>query len=299
LLALLPKLIEADDVLQYVFPRRWLYPDSRHWLNEEPWSSDRNIRLVRNISAFVRFEGIQHAEIELVWPHRYVETPIYHLDCILSTEEVRAAKVERYERLRPGLRTEQGYPVNNAYLPERYATQPAEAVPPEAQSFIDEVVCTLGDGVGGRRRGYRQWVGGHVTHVGRAEIDREWANRAIPESAYRATWLCQPDVPHMRAGELRSIFVVLRNDGSERWPWGDHWPEIRLATRWLTPDGSSMRYNSIRTPFTADVLPGAVVRQPMTLQAPPEPGRYLLELDVVHEHVRWFGCTLHVPVTVQ
>src|SRR6185437_5576839 len=220
LVALLPELIRADDVLQYVFPRRWLFPDARHWLNEEPWSLDRNIRLVRNVAALLRFEGIQHSEVDLIWPHRYVEAPIYHLDCILAPQEVRAAKVERYEIFRPGHRTEQGHTVNNAYLPERFATKPAESVPPEVQPSIDQFLGVRSEGVGRLARGDRQWGGGDAAYVRQSEVDRLWAHRTVSESAYQATWLCEPDVSEMQTDELRSIFVVLRNDGTERWPWG-------------------------------------------------------------------------------
>src|SRR5437868_9423972 len=34
----LPELIAARDVFQYWFQCRWLYPDSRHWLDQPPWS---------------------------------------------------------------------------------------------------------------------------------------------------------------------------------------------------------------------------------------------------------------------
>ena len=295
LLAALPEMIRADDTLQYLLPRRWLFPDARHWINEEPWSCDRQIRLTRNLPV-MRFLGVQHSSVDVVLPQRYVDTPIYHLDCIDSSEEERVAKAERYEQRRPVLRTEEGHPVNNFYLPERFQTHPSEPVPPDDQRLIDQIV---GAGSADTRPGRRRSTGGDPPYYRLDEIDHFWAGRDVPESAYRATWLSWPSVAPMHPDELRSIFVAVRNDGTERWPWGDAHPEIRLATRWLTPDGSSIRFNSIRTPFTADVPPGSIVRQPMTLEAPPEPGAYLLELDLVHEYVRWFGCAVHLPVTVE
>jgi len=295
-LACLRELILAEDVLQFIFPCRWLFPDGQHWLNEEPWSLDRHLRLVRNVPPLLRFEGVQHTEVELVYPHRYVDRHFYHLDCILSSTEYRAAKGERYENYRPGVLTEQGHPVNNFYLPERHQREPSVPVPAEDQPLIDEVLAAV-DPPG--KPGTRRWRGGGVPYVRQEEIDRTWAHRAVPASAYRATWLCHPEVHDMVVGGLRSIFVVLRNDGTERWPWGNFRPEIRLASRWLSADGSEMLFNSIRTPFTADVAPGATVHQPMTLEGPPEPGAYVLELDIVHEHVRWFGCPLHIPMTVR
>jgi len=297
LLEALPDLIGADDVLQYLLPRRWLFPDPGHWIDEEPWSVDWQIRLIRNVAALVRFEGLQHTSVDLVLPHRYVEAPIYHLDCLDSSAEARADKAQRYERRRPGLRTEQGHPVNNFYLPERFQTRPSRPVPDDDQPHIDQVVTAR---PGDRRHpGDRRYRGWDPPFFDLDQVDRFWPGRHVPDSAYRATWLQAPAVSAMHPDELRSIFVAVRNDGTERWPWGDAGPDIRLATRWLTADGSTMVFNSIRTPFTADVAPGAVVRQPMTLQAPPDPGEYLLELDLVHEFVRWFGCPLHQPVTVR
>jgi len=297
LLAALPEMIRADDTLQYVLPRRWLFPDALHWINEEPWSCDWQIRMVRNLP-LMRFLGVQHSTVDVVLPQRYVDAPIYHLDLIASSKEERVAKSERYERRRPGLRTEQGHPVNNFYLPERFQTQPSLPVPNRDQLLIDQIVGNrfVDSSTGGPGR--RWSTGSKPPYYRMDEIDRTWCGRDVPESAYRATWLSWPCVAPMHTDELRSIFVAVRNDGTERWPWGEAQPEIRLATRWLTRDGSSMRFNSIRTSFTADVPPGSIVRQPMTLQAPPEPGEYLLELDLVHEFVRWFGCTVHMPVTV-
>ena len=37
---------------------------------------------------------------------------------------------------------------------------------------------------------------------------------------------------------------------------------------------------------------------PVWVEAPAEPGDHLLEIDLVHEHVRWFEAPLRVPVAV-
>jgi hypothetical protein len=36
----------------------------------------------------------------------------------------------------------------------------------------------------------------------------------------------------------------------------------------------------------------------LAVQAPDTPGRYVLEVDVVHELVSWFECDVRMPVTV-
>ncbi|MDP8910683.1 MAG: hypothetical protein M3M94_01295 [Actinomycetota bacterium] len=55
----------------------------------------------------------------------------------------------------------------------------------------------------------------------------------------------------------------------------------------------------LRTPFPAAVPPGCVELVPVHVVPPNAPGRYVLELDLVQEHVRWFGCTVRAPVDVR
>ena len=45
--------------------------------------------------------------------------------------------------------------------------------------------------------------------------------------------------------------------------------------------------------------PGSTVDVPVHVRAPERPGRYRLSIDLVHEHVRWFGCALEWPVDVR
>jgi hypothetical protein len=37
---------------------------------------------------------------------------------------------------------------------------------------------------------------------------------------------------------------------------------------------------------------------PVWVHAPAEPGAYVLELDLVHEHVRWFDAPLRIDMQV-
>ena len=53
LLAALPDLVQRRDTSQYVFPRRWCYPDPYHWLDDRLWAHDWQRRLTRNIPGHV------------------------------------------------------------------------------------------------------------------------------------------------------------------------------------------------------------------------------------------------------
>ncbi|MET0579442.1 MAG: hypothetical protein ABW122_12350, partial [Ilumatobacteraceae bacterium] len=72
LVAALPGLVEADDVVQYEFPRRWLSPASGTWLRELPWWPDFQVRLVRR-GPWLRHSGHLHDSIERVMPSRHVD----------------------------------------------------------------------------------------------------------------------------------------------------------------------------------------------------------------------------------
>ena len=96
---------------------------------------------------------------------------------------------------------------------------------------------------------------------------------------------------------VRLIEIEVENLGDEWWPAGDAEPEIRAAYRWL--DGSGALYaEGPRTVFTETVGPGRDTRVMLVVQTPEQPGTYVLECDLVHEHVRWFGAATRAEVEV-
>lgn len=302
LFEVLPTLLSADNVLQYVIRRRWLFPDAEHMLDERPWSDDWQIRLVRNEPSVLHFPGVLHSSAELVAPYRYVDEPIYHLDCVLRTLEQREAKTRRYRQIRSEHKTEDGIPVNDFYLPERRHRGDLVPVPPEDVPLIREVLDASSD-LGLARIGtvfFRSWRLPTVppSVVGLDEIDRLWACRSVPPSAYHARMELLEPFHGMHANEVRSIMVRVHNEGTETWPWGARQPEIRLGYRWFELDGVTLCVDGERTPFSSDVASGTFSVQKMTVIAPAAPGGYLLELNVLHEHVTWFEGGLRLSVSV-
>src|SRR5262249_2726351 len=77
---------------------------------------------------------------------------------------------------------------------------------------------------------------------------------------------------------------------------------FRLGNHWLTAQGEMKQINDTRAELTQDLEPGEEVMLSLTVTAPTEPGDYLLELDVVQEHVAWFkdkgSPTCRIPVRV-
>ena len=292
LLEALPRLVEAENVTHYWLPRRWLFPHAGRFLDEPPWWPDYQPRLVLNDPRLLHFPDETHRPVVVTGPSRYLDLPLLHADCLLNTRGQRAAKASRYERLRPGLRLG-GRPLNHAYyVPEDVPAARTAPVPAEDRALIAAVLDPdrlTGDGALVR-----------VEAVTRAEIDRHWAGLALPETAYVAS-LRRPgsDPFTIRAGEATTIGLEVANLGDARWPWGDGGrPEIRLSYRWRDPSGALVVADGLRTPLPADLDPGRSAIVPVHVAAPARPGTYRLELDLVHEHVRWFGCALELPVEV-
>jgi hypothetical protein len=140
----------------------------------------------------------------------------------------------------------------------------------------------------------------NVPLVSLQEMDRVWEGRVVPESAYRASLEPRDSVLSLAPSERRHVFFHVGNEGTERWPAHiDAEPQIRLSYRWLNPDGSVHTQEGPRSPFSRAVNPGERILTPLHVDAPSAGGDYVLEVDVVHENVRWFDCSCRVPTRVR
>ena len=290
LIAALPELVSATDVTHYCLPRLWLFPDAGFVLDQPPWKPDYQLRLVRNDPALLRFPGELHSSVAPLGPRRYLDLPLYHADCLLNSVEERERKCRTYERMRPGLRIA-GRPFNHAYyLPERYESLRTARVVERDRELVASVLDPTPLDASARKP--------RVRVAERDEVDRRWERRPLPESAYRAELSFVNDEERMTAGESREVFVRVKNLGDEHWGWG--WESgIRVAYRWRDGDGGLVVPEGLRTPLPASVAPGGEAVVAAVVTAPAGPGRYVLELDLVHEHVRWFGSETRTEAVVE
>jgi hypothetical protein len=286
----LPELLERTDVHQYCLRRAWTWPDAGHVLDEEPWSTDYNNRLVRN-DGTLRTWGEQHGHVVGAARSIHVEEPLHHLDLVLADEAARADKALRYEAARPLLVADGGGRLNEAfYLPERRAT------PPATTPVATEDAARLAAAV---------TASGRVAPVdpGRVELTDAAASGGLvpmhlPPTTYRGRLELVGRPPRMAPAEVRRVLVRCTNDGTEHWPGGDGIrPLIRPGYRFHDPRTGRVDEGP-RSPFCVDVAPGETRVAPVTVVAPSAPGRYELEIDLVHEHVRWFDCGVRIEVDV-
>jgi len=270
--------------------RRWLHPDRDSYLVTPPWQPDFQVRFVRNVPGVWSFPGVVHGGLEVLGERRLAAEPIYHADLLLSGLERRRSKRERFESGRPGISAD-GFPVNDMYVPEDHAVDTAPVPGPDRE--LIESVLDGSEVPPGLRA-----IGPPPRHAGRDELERPTAARSVLPGAYRAAIRIERDQPPLAAGEVRQLEVVAENRGDEWWPYGDVPPYIRLGSRWLDGSSGAASAPEARAVFTETVRPGQATRVMLRIVAPPEPGRYTLEVDLVHEHVRWFGCPARLELEV-
>jgi GT2 family glycosyltransferase len=105
------------------------------------------------------------------------------------------------------------------------------------------------------------------------------------------------DVPAtLGRGERRSCRAAFSNKGGS--PLSKRL--LSVACHWLDAADRSRVViwdDGLRTPVPRILLPGETWSGEFTLQAPSEPGRYLLQVDLVREGVAWFSAKGVAPLT--
>jgi hypothetical protein len=310
LLAALPQLAAARDVVTYLTACRWCYPDLGHWLDEYPWEPSWKMILVRNDPATLHIKGGVHEGVMAVVPYRFLELPVYHIsDATMSTAE-RERKIAFYDGLDGNQLLEDGRPVSEVfYLPERFALYPPAAIPPEDLALIDRVLAA---DISNDRVLERESVTDTPERllpgtVAYEAILASWPERPLTDGAYLARIELRRgrtpvrELDELRPGERRPMMVRVENCGDSTW-LRESRNRISLSARFFAPSGADERGQPVREcgrfPFPADLSPGQATLLPFEIEAPETPGEYLLIVDLVEEFVRWFECGLVIPIRV-
>jgi hypothetical protein len=111
--------------------------------------------------------------------------------------------------------------------------------------------------------------------------------------AYLAAKLSAGEGPvRCRAGELIQLKVRAENAGLARWlregEAGTDRGAVHLVAHVLDAAGEPLSWYHAGAYLPADVAPGESAEIEIALRAPEAPGEYLLEFDMVSEHLAWF-----------
>jgi SAM-dependent methyltransferase len=290
--ALRPLLAEREPT-HYWLPRLWAYPTPETYVAEGIWLRDIQLRLVRNLPGLWRFSGRVHSNIEVAGAGRIVDAPLLHLALLVADAEARRAKAEAYEAVESGLRAASGVSLNSVFVPEDAGVT---ALEPSREADVAAYGRYL-EAAGAAAAPAPTAEG--VRSVGMGEIERWNGERSVSEGAYEVRISLPQGVDRMHADAFQYVQVEIENRGDEWLPRGPvPEPPIQIGYRWWREDGSEVVEPTLRTPLTETVAPGATTRLSMVIKAPPDHGRLGLDVDLVHENVRWFGCEERLAVEV-
>jgi SAM-dependent methyltransferase len=109
----------------------------------------------------------------------------------------------------------------------------------------------------------------------------------LPEDAFRASIAIKGTAPRrLSALEQVRVRVHVRNASLHAWPAGSR---LMLGNHWFDMAGHAVAFDDGRTELHEEFAAGAETTLELLVTAPPVPGRYVLEIDLVQEEVSWFA----------
>lgn len=291
LVAALTQLPLRRDITHAWVARRWLHPSQETYIASAPWGTEFQLRAVAADDRFVQFSDVFHRPVVVHGPGAFLDAPLWHLDTVLNPAALRRRKAAAYERQRPGLRIG-GISHNlGLYVPELQPGLEVAQVPAEDREALAAALA------------YEPPAGASLPpleEVAGAGVDEHWVGAPFAEPLYRGRLEVRSIPGPLSAGGQSTVDVLVTNGSDAPWLWGkDARPEIRLGYRWRRDGREVPEQSALRTSLPADLLPGASQIVPVHVVAPAKPGRYELELDILHEGARWFGVGASIGVEVR
>lgn len=105
---------------------------------------------------------------------------------------------------------------------------------------------------------------------------------------YRAEFFTDPPALSIEAGQTVEVFVTVKNVGRVMWPARGA-GQVRLSYHWQGVSEREVVLDGLRSDLPANVPPGGEAQVRASVTAPEEPGQYILQWDLVQEHVMWFS----------
>ncbi len=118
------------------------------------------------------------------------------------------------------------------------------------------------------------------------------AAKPLPADAFRARVTPEQDRISGNPGDRVPLRVRVTNESSQPWPLPaspDGHDALNLGNHWRTRRGRMVALDDGRCGLPAPIPPGGEVELVLHVTLPAQGGTYVLELDMVQEHVAWFA----------
>ena len=169
------------------------------------------------------------------------------------------------------------------YGPEHFATLRPEPTPEEDVDLLRAVL---------EARDVHA-SGAHCVPVFSAvDVARHIPPDPLAAQGYQATLRVVERDRRTDPGTDTHLLVEILNRGPAPIPHRDsRGAQVRLCTRIVDPPPGEPAHDWVRTPLPCDVPPGEGRLAEAVVHVPAQPGLYTVELDLLNERSRWFGCT--------
>jgi hypothetical protein len=104
---------------------------------------------------------------------------------------------------------------------------------------------------------------------------------------YTGTALIKQKLPVLRAGIPEKIRIAISNHTTDTWLNNETMP-ISACYHWLSYSGEMFEFEGMRTPLPEPIAPNSSLELDLSVIPPDRPGRYQLQLTLLHENVCWF-----------
>ncbi len=124
--------------------------------------------------------------------------------------------------------------------------------------------------------------------------DRTAATAKLPEHVATVGIMVKSGQRKLKVNEKIEFPITIQNNGVAVIPAdgkSDGSMKVLATYHWLRENVEVAIWDGVRTQFPEDLGKGKSVDIALALQAPPEPGRYILMLDLVQEGAQWFWDT--------
>ena len=253
---ILPDLMRNPSLTHYWLPRKWVVSENPpQYLHASPWFPNHALRLFINDPSIIWKPPRYHTGYWVAGPGAVENrVAILHYEPLWCDPADRARKMAAYRNGGGNGAAEDFY--------ENLAGELRPFTPPFAPPApVPKAPC----------------------------IDPQ--THALAVSAW-PSWGCRFDAldvaTHARPGQRLPVIIHLTNTGGMSW-WRSEktWP--MLAATYRIVSGNTAQPEGWRTPISGIVRPGEQICLTGTIQAPDEPGNYVLEWDVVSEFECWFA----------
>jgi hypothetical protein len=274
--SIIPELLESEYT-HYLFPRKLVVSlQPPRYVRGSPWFPDWQLRLLRNDRSLVWHNGSVHGQYQVMGLGCYeTRTSILHFERLAISEEERAAKLQRYREHGSKLVTDRfDYSIDGRICELLELPRGLESNPSQARISTRVIPGIL-----------KVMVEGSLPPWGaalRVDMPREFS-----------------------PGEQVFADATASNRGRLAWfqLGREPWPILNLSYHILDESERVILRDGDRTPILRVVNPGATASFLASFTAPNEPGKYLIEWDMVSEGECWFAqcksSTMKVPITVK